>query len=193
MATAYQDDYMKTALRLPRGLHAKIQEAATSSGKSLNSELIHRLQQSFEGSVSTDLALVLASLEAVLATTLVEKMNAEYNAGLLAAALRQLLQGESLSEESLALVEGKMTEALTAQSYRPDAARTEETLTAQQIADARVRMLAAAMALREGQPEPGGAGQAGDQIARRVAVDAERHVARVSDGQRKTARAKSKT
>ncbi|MGJ7533906.1 MULTISPECIES: Arc family DNA-binding protein [unclassified Variovorax] len=44
MATSYQDDYMKTALRLPRDLHAKIQEAATASGKSLNSELIARLQ-----------------------------------------------------------------------------------------------------------------------------------------------------
>ena len=49
MATSYQDDYMKTALRLPRALHAKIQEAAAASGKSLNSELIARLEQSFSG------------------------------------------------------------------------------------------------------------------------------------------------
>lgn len=53
MATSYQDDYMKTALRLPRTLHAKIQEAATATGKSLNSELIARLERSF---ASEDLA-----------------------------------------------------------------------------------------------------------------------------------------
>lgn len=44
MATSYQDDYMKTALRLPRDLHAKLQEAATMSSRSLNAELIARLE-----------------------------------------------------------------------------------------------------------------------------------------------------
>ena len=192
MATAYQDDYMKTALRLPRDLHAKIQEAATASGKSLNSELIHRLQQSFEGNVSTDLALVLASLESVVATSLVEKMDAEYNAALLAAAVRQLLRGEQLSGEARVLVEMKMKEALTAPSYRVDAARTEQTLTAQQIADARVRMLAAAMAVRDGQPDPRGASSAEDEVARRVAADAARHVPGAGEAKSKGSRTKRK-
>ena len=49
MATSYQDDYIKTALRLPRDLHSKIQGSATAAGRSLNSELIERLRQSFEG------------------------------------------------------------------------------------------------------------------------------------------------
>ncbi|MBT2333594.1 Arc family DNA-binding protein [Variovorax paradoxus] len=44
MATSYQDDYMKTALRLPRDLHAKLQESATMSSRSLNAELIARLE-----------------------------------------------------------------------------------------------------------------------------------------------------
>lgn len=42
-----QDDYMKTALRLPRDVHARIQEAATSNGRSMNAEMVARLQESF--------------------------------------------------------------------------------------------------------------------------------------------------
>jgi regulator of replication initiation timing len=49
MATSLnQDDYLKTALRLPRDLHAKIQEAATASGRSMNAEIVARLEKSFE-------------------------------------------------------------------------------------------------------------------------------------------------
>lgn len=38
---------MKTALRLPRDVHARIQEAATSNGRSMNAEMVARLQESF--------------------------------------------------------------------------------------------------------------------------------------------------
>lgn len=44
---APQDDYMKTALRLPRDVHARIQEAATAAGRSMNAEMVARLQESF--------------------------------------------------------------------------------------------------------------------------------------------------
>lgn len=43
-----QSDFLKTALRLPRGLHASIQEAAHANGRSMNAEIIERLRQSFE-------------------------------------------------------------------------------------------------------------------------------------------------
>jgi len=43
-----QDDFHKTGLRLPKDLHARLHEAAAESGRSYNSELVHRLQQSFE-------------------------------------------------------------------------------------------------------------------------------------------------
>ena len=43
-----QDDFIKTALRLPRDIHAKVQEAATGAGRSMNAEIIDRLQDSFE-------------------------------------------------------------------------------------------------------------------------------------------------
>lgn len=41
---ATQDDYIKTALRLPRALHAELHTSAESKGRSLNAELIDRLQ-----------------------------------------------------------------------------------------------------------------------------------------------------
>jgi tRNA(Ile2) C34 agmatinyltransferase TiaS len=43
---AIQDDYIKTALRLPRHLHADATVAAEAAGRSLNAELIHRIGQS---------------------------------------------------------------------------------------------------------------------------------------------------
>ncbi len=46
MATSYQDDYMKTALRLPRELHAALMDAARDRGRSFNAEVIDRLQSS---------------------------------------------------------------------------------------------------------------------------------------------------
>jgi hypothetical protein len=41
---AKQDDFVKTALRLPRALHIEIQAAAEASGRSMNAEMIDRLQ-----------------------------------------------------------------------------------------------------------------------------------------------------
>lgn len=43
-----QDDFIKTALRLPRDLHEQIQKASESSGRSMNAEIISRLESSFE-------------------------------------------------------------------------------------------------------------------------------------------------
>lgn len=42
-----QDDFIKTALRLPKAVHASIQSAATQSGRSMNAEIIARLERSF--------------------------------------------------------------------------------------------------------------------------------------------------
>lgn len=43
-----QDDFQKTALRLPRDLHAQLHEAAAAAGRSYNAEIVARLQASFE-------------------------------------------------------------------------------------------------------------------------------------------------
>lgn len=41
-------DIQKTALRLPRELHTAILDAASESGRTMNGEIVYRLQQSFE-------------------------------------------------------------------------------------------------------------------------------------------------
>jgi len=46
-----QQDIQKTALRVPRELHTKIHEAADSNGRSMNAEIVHRLESSFGGAV----------------------------------------------------------------------------------------------------------------------------------------------
>lgn len=57
-----QDDFQKTALRLPRDLHSRIHEAAVVSGRSYNAEIVARLQQTFaEDAHLTGLAEVPAS------------------------------------------------------------------------------------------------------------------------------------
>lgn len=51
MATSInQEDFLKTALRLPRDLHARILEVAGESGRSMNSEIVARLQASLADS-----------------------------------------------------------------------------------------------------------------------------------------------
>ncbi|KVE67193.1 hypothetical protein WI96_10430 [Burkholderia vietnamiensis] len=43
---ATQDEYIKTALRLPRHLHADIAVSAEKAGRSMNAEIIERLSKS---------------------------------------------------------------------------------------------------------------------------------------------------
>lgn len=44
---ATQDEYIKTALRLPRDLHRNVQDSAERNGRSMNAELVDRLASSF--------------------------------------------------------------------------------------------------------------------------------------------------
>lgn len=47
------DEIQKTALRLPKGLHEAIHAAAKESGRTMNAEIVYRLQQSFEGVIAS--------------------------------------------------------------------------------------------------------------------------------------------
>lgn len=44
-------DIQKTALRLPRDLHTAIHEAADASGRTMNAEIVYRLQRTFDEAV----------------------------------------------------------------------------------------------------------------------------------------------
>ncbi len=45
-----EDRYTQITLRIPKDLHASLREQAQATSKSLNAEIIARLQQSFQGS-----------------------------------------------------------------------------------------------------------------------------------------------
>ena len=50
-----QDDYIRTALRVPPYLHKDIHEAADKAGRSFNAELIERLSSTFEQESTNEL------------------------------------------------------------------------------------------------------------------------------------------
>lgn len=45
---ATQDDYIRTALRVPPDLHAQIHESAKENNRTFNAEIVARLRGSFE-------------------------------------------------------------------------------------------------------------------------------------------------
>ena len=73
---ATQDDYIRTALRVPPDLHAKIHESAKENNRTFNAEIVARLEQTFSGTSSDEalkaLALRLAETELALAVADVE-------------------------------------------------------------------------------------------------------------------------
>ena len=66
---ANQDDFVKTALRLPRGLHAEIQAAAIAAGRSMNAEIIDRLHAKDATSAAVILERLRDSENALLQST----------------------------------------------------------------------------------------------------------------------------
>jgi hypothetical protein len=51
-----QTDYIQTAVRMPRELHAEIQATAENNGRSMNAEIVARLQASPLDTVLDELA-----------------------------------------------------------------------------------------------------------------------------------------
>lgn len=63
-----QAEYMKTALRLPRDLHSRLLTVAELSGRSLNAEILFRLEASFASaadSVEARFLIVEREMEAI--------------------------------------------------------------------------------------------------------------------------------
>ena len=68
-----QDDFQKTALRLPKDLHARVHEAAAEIGRSYNAEIIARLESTFtaQPAGNSNTAGVLGAMTTMLAKMLV--------------------------------------------------------------------------------------------------------------------------
>ena len=64
-----QDDFIRTALRLPRDLHARVQADAEKNSRSMNAEIISRLEGSFlpiAGQRNDELSEILALLHELI-------------------------------------------------------------------------------------------------------------------------------
>lgn len=57
------DEIQKTALRLPKSLHEAIHKAAKESGRTMNAEIVYRLQQSFDAKTHGELKQFNLSVE----------------------------------------------------------------------------------------------------------------------------------
>lgn len=61
-----QSDYVKSALRLPRDLHAQVSDDAERNGRSLNAEIISRLRTSPLDGLTADVGEVRAMVRKLL-------------------------------------------------------------------------------------------------------------------------------
>lgn len=63
---AQQDDFIRTALRVPPTLHKAIHEAAAAANRTFNAEIISRLQQSFEDPEAASGAVPMTVVDAAI-------------------------------------------------------------------------------------------------------------------------------
>lgn len=63
---AKQDDFVKTALRLPRGLRDEIKDAASVAGRSMNDEIIERMRLAPEKVAATAILAKISEYEGLL-------------------------------------------------------------------------------------------------------------------------------
>lgn len=125
---ATQDDYVKTALRLPRDLHLKLQGSADATSKSMNAEIVSRLEESFIGGQG-NLTTAIARLTLELAMVDTAKVTAQMRTTLLAVKIRLL--GETLLDRLGAEDEDIKDQARAAINIANEFYHSPESLSAQ--------------------------------------------------------------
>ena len=111
-----QDDYQKQGVRIPKTLHTRIHEAAVTSGRSYNSELIARLESSFtpqtsDREVDWDLRAARHTSEVRLETTSAHLMMVEMHLENLKQR-RELMSREGVAKQELDQVAAALETAL---------------------------------------------------------------------------------
>ena len=81
------DNYTRITFRMPKPLHAKLQESATATSKSMNAEIIARLESSFDGGDQTAFVKTVARLNHLLSRSEFETHEAEMKLAMLARSL----------------------------------------------------------------------------------------------------------
>jgi hypothetical protein len=104
-----QEDFHKTGLRLPKDLHERLHDAASVSGRSYNSEILARLQQSFDPASPDDAALA-ARLTKVVEASALGSLDQKLRAGVMARLTLRLLDALQAAGEGHALPEDVATQ-----------------------------------------------------------------------------------
>lgn len=60
-----EDRHTRITLRIPKDLHSRLAESAAATNKSMNAEIISRLQESFEARHEADPAALQARLDSI--------------------------------------------------------------------------------------------------------------------------------
>ncbi len=122
---ATQDDYQRITVRLPPDIHEKLTQAANSSAKSVNAEIVSRLEASFEAEARTPESDISAlSIELMAMTDLIEKSQAAlagkkpaHELGLDGPLLDRFIAHRDATQKSLAKLLAKRADGI----YRKDA------------------------------------------------------------------------
>lgn len=83
------DNNTRITLRLPKSLHSKLQDAADATSKSMNAEIIARLESSFAGGDPSALITAIAHLNVAIRRSELELQQSELMASLLASSLKE--------------------------------------------------------------------------------------------------------
>ncbi|MFK3741447.1 Arc family DNA-binding protein [Massilia sp. TN1-12] len=78
------DNYTRITFRMPKELHSKLQASADATSKSMNSEIIARLEASFSGGDQSALVAAIGHLNLKIASLEFEKGMAEFKTTMLA-------------------------------------------------------------------------------------------------------------
>ncbi|WP_409266807.1 Arc family DNA-binding protein [Massilia sp. BHUDP2] len=84
------DNYTRITLRMPKPLHLKLQGAADATSKSMNAEIIARLEESFSGATSPQLVAAIARMSVALSLVGTEKVSEQMRTNILAQHIRFL-------------------------------------------------------------------------------------------------------
>jgi hypothetical protein len=95
-----EDRYTRITLRLPKELHARLEEAADATSKSLNAEIVGRLDASFSGTVTAPMESLMLEMRRtqlhLKLNTLKAELGALWNRG---QELRQAMKPDSTPQE----------------------------------------------------------------------------------------------
>jgi hypothetical protein len=112
------DRYVRITLRIPRELHAKLEAEADRTSKSLNAEIVGRVEETFNKLQVNDFALLLARLERDIAEAEFATLTSKNDLGQLGVMLEQTAEA---IRDGVALTPERIERLLKAAHWAQDA------------------------------------------------------------------------